>query len=266
MSNNKTLLEHEDNWITSMGAWFAGDKVIFRGKNLHTELKDMEWMELYLYGITGRRFSKAQMKVFHAMWTYTSYPEPRLWNNRVTALAGTVRSTPTLALSAATAVSEASIYGHRPNARAIDYFIRTQKKLDQGHQLIDCIKDEFKKYRNIYGFGRPLNREDERNPHFLSLLKELGLDKGPHLKIALETDELLRSGRWRMQVNITGLDAAVSADMGLSPREHHLFSTFCFAAGMPPCYLDAREKPEGAFFPVRCDRIEYSGVKKRTWA
>jgi len=265
MDNTEKLQHSHNHWVTTMGAWFPGKKVMFRNKDLHRDLKDMEWMELYLFSITGRTFSPEEMKVFHAMWMYTSFPDPRLWNNRVAALAGTTRSTATLALASGVAVSEASIYGHRPNTRTIDYFLRTKAKLDNGAQLIDCIKDEFKKYRTIFGFGRPLNRDDERNPHFLEVLAETGMIDGPHLKIALETEKLLLAGRWRMRANLTGLAGAVAADIGLSPREHHLFLTPCFIAGMPPCYLDTREKPEGTFFPVKCDDIHYQGVEKRSW-
>jgi citrate synthase len=91
------------------------------------------------------------------------------------------------------------------------------------------------------------------------------MDQGPYLLLALEVDKLLLNGRWRMQINITGLDAALSADMGLNPREHHLFMTTCFLAGMPPCFIDAYNKPEGTFFPLRCTRIQYEGKNRRTW-
>jgi hypothetical protein len=265
MSGQQHLLDFEDNWRTAMGKWFPGERVVFRGQDLHHDLQDLSWMELFLYGITGRRFSENEMKVFTAIYTYTSFPEPRLWNNRVAALAGTARSTPSLAFGAANAMSEASIYGHKPNTRSIDFFLRTQEKLEAGEDLDECIRSEMKKYRTIFGYGRPLNRIDERNPAFLKLLKETGLDQGKHIKLALEIERRLLAGRWRLRLNITGLDAAVSADMGMSVRDHHVFMTMCFLAGMPPCYIDAREQREGCFFPIRCSRIQYEGVEERSW-
>ncbi|MFD2272097.1 hypothetical protein ACFS07_15430 [Undibacterium arcticum] len=105
-----------------MGAFFPGSHVIFRGHDLHAELKDMDWVELYVFGITGRRFSAEQLRLMHAIWTYTSYPDVRLWNNRVAALAGSARSTGALGVAAALAVSEASIYGGGISLRAIDFF------------------------------------------------------------------------------------------------------------------------------------------------
>ena len=56
-----------------------------------------------------------------AIWTHTSYPDARLWNNRVAALAGTARSTGTLGIAAALAVSEAKIYGGAHNLRAANF-------------------------------------------------------------------------------------------------------------------------------------------------
>ncbi|HEY4542485.1 MAG TPA: hypothetical protein VIG66_08960, partial [Noviherbaspirillum sp.] len=75
-----------------MGAFFPGSHVVFRGQNLHIDLKNMDWVELYVFGITGRRFTPEQLRLMHSIWTYTSYPDVRLWNNRVAALAGSTRS------------------------------------------------------------------------------------------------------------------------------------------------------------------------------
>ena len=93
MRGPEKLLENENHWETRMGGWFPGERVVYRGQDLHVDLKDMSWMELYVYGITGRRFDEKQLKILNAIWANTSYPEPRLWNNRVAALAGTARST-----------------------------------------------------------------------------------------------------------------------------------------------------------------------------
>ena len=111
MKGPQLLEENVGRLVSNAGAFFPGERVVFRGHDLHASLKDMDWLELYLFGITGRRFTPQQMKVFHALWTYTSYPDARLWNNRVAALAGTTRSTGNLGISAAVAISEAHIYG-----------------------------------------------------------------------------------------------------------------------------------------------------------
>jgi hypothetical protein len=184
MNGPDLLQEHTDCLKSRMGACFPGKWAVFRGHDLHAELKDLDWIELYIFGITGRRFSPGQLRLLHAIWVYTSYPDARIWNNRVTALAGSARSTGTLGIAAALAVSEAAIYGRGIDIRAIDFVIRTRKALDIGAELADCVKDELDKHRGIAGYGRPLASGDERITPFMSLAKALGLDDGPHMQLA----------------------------------------------------------------------------------
>lgn len=248
-----------------MGAFFPGSHVMYRGHDLHAELKDFDWVELYIFGITGRRFSPEQLRMLHSIWTYTSYPDARIWNNRVAGLAGSARSTGNLGMAAALAVSEASIYGRGIDIRAIDFLMRTRKELEEGRSLEDCVRNELETNRSIAGYGRPVINGDERNPHMLALASRLGLDKGPYLKLALAIEDVLSSGRWRMKMNYAGLVAGLAADLGLSPREYYLFLFPTFLAGMPPCYIEASEQPEGAFFPTACKDIRYDGPPKRQW-
>ena len=127
-ASGPTLLQENVGVLKSrMGTFYPGSHVIYRGHDLHKDLKDMDWVELYVFGITGRRFTREQLRLLHSIWTYTSYPDVRLWNNRVAGLAGSSRSTGTLGLAAAVAVSEASIYGQGSCMRAIDFLIRTRR-------------------------------------------------------------------------------------------------------------------------------------------
>ena len=58
MSGPEILEQNVGRLKTRMGAFFAGSRAVFRGHDLHADLRDMDWVELYLFGITGRRFSK----------------------------------------------------------------------------------------------------------------------------------------------------------------------------------------------------------------
>jgi hypothetical protein len=147
MRGPEELLQFEDHWVTDLGAWFPGERVVLRGKDLLTELADQRWMGLLLYGVTGRLFDDKQVRLFEGLWSLSaSFPEPRLWNNRVAALAGTMRSTGALGVGAAIAVSEASIYGRRPDIRAIDLLLRAKTHLDKPQaDLEEFIKSEIEK-------------------------------------------------------------------------------------------------------------------------
>lgn len=265
MNGPELLRQNVGRLRTRMGGFVVGSHAVFRGHDLHAELKDMDWIELYFFGITGRRFSADQVRLLHALWVYTSYPDARLWNNRVAALAGSARSSGTLGIAAALAVSEASIFGRGIDIRAIDFLIRTRQKLETGSALGDCVRDELDRYRGIAGYGRPLTSSDERIAPALSRARELGLADGPHVRLALAVERYLLDGRWRWRMNYAALAAALHADMGVSTREYYLCVFPVFLAGMQPCFIEARDRPEGAFLPLACENIAFEGVPKRSW-
>jgi len=261
----ETLKAHVGRIKSRMGRFFPGERVAFRGADLHRDLKGIDWVELYLFGITGRRFTPAQVRLLHMIWVHTSYPDARIWNNRVAALAGTARSSSTLAISAALAVSEAQIYGRGVDFEAIAFLIETRQLLDQGAALADCVRAQLDSHRRIAGYGRPIVNGDERIAPTMALAAELGFDKGRHISLAFEIEDYLVASRHRMKMNYGALAAALGADLGLSPREFILFTYPAFLAGMPPCYIEASENPEGALFPIPCEGIKYEGREKRPW-
>jgi len=265
MNGPQLLDEHVGRLVTKMGAFFPGERVVFRGQNLFTSLRNLDWLELYMFGITGRRYTPQQMRVLHVCWTHNSYPDARLWNNRVAALAGTARSTGALGISAAIAVSEASIYGGATQLRCCDFLIRTKNRVDEGADLEELVRAEIKVKRGIGGYGRPIVSTDERIAPIMAIVREQGLENGPHLKLAFEVERILLEGRWRWHMNSVGLTAALCADFGLSPYEYYLVAVPVFLAGMPPCFLDAKEKVENSFFPIPCQMISYEGVVSRSW-
>ncbi len=265
MKGPEMLEQHVGKLVTSAGAFFPGERVVFGGQDLFTSLKDLDWLELYLFGITGRRYTPQQVRVLHAMFTHNSYPDPRLWNNRVAALAGTARSTGALGIAAAIAVSEAKIFGGASQMRCSEFLTRAKKSYDGGANLEALVRAEIKEKRGIGGYGRPIVPTDERIAPIMVIVREQGLENGPHLKLAFEVERILLQGRWHWHMNSVGLTAALCADFGMSPREYNLGAVPVFLAGMPPCYLDAAEKPEGLLFPQPCRTLSYEGVPRRNW-
>ena len=267
MAGNERLLEHEDRWPTAMGKWFPGERVVLRGRDLLNDLASMPWMGVLLYGITGRVHDEKQIRLFEGFWNIsTSYPDPRLWNNRVAALAGTARSTVNLGVAAGVAVSEASIYGRRPDIRSMDFLIQTKAAVDAGEPLEAWIEARLRKYRVVHGYGRPLTRKDERVAPIMRLAEELGYADGPHVQLAFAIERVLIENRRRMYMNIAALLAALAADQGMSQQDYYAFMVLSFTGGMFPCAVDALQKEEGVLFPIRCDRIEYKGdAKRRRW-
>lgn len=259
------LLDSENRWETRLGAFFPQEgRVVFHGKDLLRDFDGFSWMALLLYGITGRTFSDKQLRLLEKTWTLcASYPDPRIWNNRIAALAGTARSTAGLALGAANAVSEATLYGQRPNIRSIDFFLRAQKQLDQGAELESVVAGELDKHKRLFGYGRPLAGKDERIAPILRAASEADCAEGPHVKLAFAVEQILLRRGGHLHMNIAGLLAALAADLGFSPTEYHRFMALRFSAGMAACFADASEKPAGTLFPMRCQRLVYDGCAQR---
>jgi citrate synthase len=250
-----------------MGACFPGERTVFRGHDLHADLKDMDWVELYTFGITGRRFSPVQIKILHALWTYTSYPDARLWNNRVAALAGSARSTGALGIAAGIAVSEASIYGWQPEMAAADFLVRARRSIDAGKSVQEVLQLELQQQRRILGYGRPVATldMDERIAAILTLMERENVEQGPYLKLAFEIEKGLFALGRQLPMTYATMIVAIPLDMGFSPRECYMFVLPSFQAGMPPCYMEAIERPEGATFALRCSQVHYQGPARRRW-
>lgn len=267
MSHASVLESFEGPLKTDVGGCFPGERAVYRGYDLHAEFAHADWMQLYVFGITGRRHSAAQLKVLHAIWVNTSYPDARLWNNRVAALAGSARSTGTLAMSAALATSEAAIYGRQIDIAIADFLVRARVQAESGKSVHDIVSDELRINRSIGGYGRPVAKSaaDERNATIFSLAHENGCGNGTYLNLAKEVEAVLLAGRWRMRMNYAAAAAALALDIGLSSREYYLFMLPAFLAGMSPCYVDAISRPELATFPLRCTSVVYEGVPRRKW-
>lgn len=240
-------------------------RVSYRGQDLHTELAGVDWLDLFAFGITGRRYAAHELQLMHALWVNTSYPDARIWNNRVAALAGSSRSTGNLGIAAALAVSEAHIYGRGNERQAVGFFLRTQRALQAGHTLADCIAQEMREHGRIAGYGRPLLDGDERIAPTMALAGQLGLADGPHLKLAFEVERHFVALGKPLRLNYGCLVSAFGADLGMSPEQFALFMFPSFLAGMPPVYLDAREQPAGTLLPLPCEAIRYCGPPPRRW-
>jgi citrate synthase len=261
-----TVLENaEDNLQTDMGAWFPGERVVLREKDLFNELNNLSWFKYLMFGITGKVFTDEQISLFEAVWTLTvSYPDPRLWNNRVAALTGTANSSGILGTSAAIAVSEANTYGNQVGLRAIN-FIKRAAIINSEDSLTQFIKSEIKEQRSIPGYGRPIVQLDERIQPLLKKAEAVGLSNGIHLRVAQNIETILIRKKYRIRMNAAGLIAALLADIGLSDKQYYYYTALAFSAGIIPCHIDSANKKEGTFFPLRCNRLNYTGPEARHW-
>jgi len=273
------LLAFASTWTTEMGGWQPGKEVILRGRSLLSDLDSLTWMGLVIFTITGEIPKPKQVRLYEGIWLIsTSFPDPRLWNNRVAALACSVRSTPALGISAGIAVSEATIYGHRPLVACFELLHKVKHELDKGDKLSELLqalystttehRPGFGKVRQpakIPGFGRPITPVDERIQPLKKRARECDCHEGDMFRLAFSIESELLKIAPELKMNIALLMAALCADQGMSSRQFYYFITLCFSAGILACGIDAEQHKEGSFFPLPCKAIHYHGVAKRLW-
>lgn len=279
MSTPHPLQAFEGPMLTA-GACFPGSRVVFRGQDLHdSDLMEMDYLGLSAFGLTGIKLSTAQQKILNFIFTITSYPDSRLWNNRVAALAGSTRSTGSLAISAAIACSEAITFGRQPMLHAADFLVRARAELQRGQSLENIVELELKRHKHLGGYGRPVAtlQQDERIVILAKKMREVGIDPmNPHADskpdrlisyfgLALEIEKVLQAKGYKLTINYAGIMIAPPLDFGFTPQQCGLYLVSCFQAGMYPCYTEAIERPPGATFPLRCGRINYNGSGERKW-
>ena len=266
MPVHSKLEKFEDNWQTRIGGWSLEGKVVLRGKDIFTELNRRPWMEYLLYAVTGRESPKIA-RLLEGMWVIcTSFPDPRIWNNRVSALAGTARSTGALAAGATVAVTEATVYGLKPIKGATDFLYRAERLQREGQDIEQIVQAELKQFRSVYGYGRPIADRDERIVPMMEFARSIDCGNGKFVKLAFEIGDYLSGTRLRYKINIAAVCAALLADEGLSPMDFYHMATLAFTAGAMPCFIDAQDQQEGGFFPLRTTRLNYRGVEGvRRW-
>ena len=259
MPVHSKLETFEDNWRTSMGGWSPEGKVVLRGRDVFQELKSNSWMEYLLFAATGKESPKIA-RLMEGMWVIcTSFPDPRIWNNRVSALAGTARSTGALATAASLAVTEATIYGLKPIKGATDFLYRADKRLNDGETLEQIIQSELKQFRSVYGYGRPLVSGDERVEPMMEFARSIDCGEGRYTKLAFAVGNYLGNSRFKYQINIAAVCAGLLADQDMKPIDFYNLMILGFSAGAMPCFIDASNQQEGCFFPLRTSRLNFTG-------
>ena len=265
MSGPDLLAAHAGVLRTRVGACWPGTRAVFRGQDLHRDLAGASAMDLFLFGITGRRFGENELRLLDGMWALTGYPDTRLWNNRVAALAANARSLPSLAIAAGLAASDARVFGGGPAFFSIDFFLRAGARQRAGDDAETIVVAELAERRRILGYGRPMSSTDERLPPLLALAEREGLAEGLHFKLAFDVEQALLRRQPFLKLNYAGATAALAADLGLTARQYQLYNVFKTMLGMPPCIVEAAEKPEGALMPMACVNVIYEGQARRSW-
>lgn len=249
------------------GGWKLGQGVVSHGMDLLTDIVGhYSYMQLVVLNATGRMPPRNVADWIEAAHMCLSYPDPRIWCNRIGALGGTNRTSVVAATCYGVLASDAIGYGIRPLSVGVDFIQDVKKKLDDGESLDSLLANKIKENGgrpSLMGYARPIALGDERIPTLERVTKNLGFKKGKHLTIAFQIDSFLDE-HYQETMNMNGYVSAFLADCGYSSAEvYRIFAVQTFS-GITACFTDVEERPAGSFSPLRVEDIDYTGPQART--
>jgi hypothetical protein len=220
-----------------------GAQVVTHGRDVHHDCVDMTFVSYLLFSVTGREPDAREARVLEQLWITTGYADARIWSNRVAAYLGSARVAPALAMSASLAASDSFAYGFRAMSAA--YAVQLAIPEEPASRAV-WLETALADGSILHGYGRSVHGHDERIGAALSILAAAGLRAGPALVKAFHLDRDLRAKKG-IEMNVTGLWAALCIDFGIGLREYEAFMLLMFTPGHAAVYADQRRRPAFSF-------------------
>lgn len=253
------------NRITSRkGAWQIGRGVKAGGYSLLDDLAlNKGFFDVLYLHVCGRLPERRIARWLEASFICLSFPDARIWCNQIGALGGTMRCSPTAAISAGVLASDSSLYGPGTALAACEFILDARIASEHGMSPKDFLAERRRRRRyQTPGFSRPIAQGDDRVMVLRQLAQELGFEEGRHLDLASSLGRILGQGD-HTALNMLGYVTAFWLDQGLDAVQGARIFSLCVNAGVHACYSEAADEPAGAFLPLRCEDIEYCGKPPR---
>jgi len=258
--------KHRAKIYSKRGGWRIGKGVYNCGYDMMNDLVgEKSYMQVMFLNATGRLPDRKLADWLEAVHICLSWPDPRIWCNHIGALSGTVRTSVVSATVAGTLAADSKMYGQKTLIAGVSFIQKALVAYNDGVSVEDIIRGECAKQGGkpiIMGFARPIAKGDERAEAMARVSKSLGFPIGSHMALAYQIEDLLLR-EYDEGLNIGGFISAFLSDQDMAPEEVYQACALLVNSGVTACYLDAVERPAGAFSPLRCDDIEYRGKPVR---
>lgn len=251
---------------SSKGGWRVGEAIYNHGYSMMDDLVGkVSYMQVLVLNATGRLPERRLADWFEATCICMSWPDPRIWCNQVGALGGTARTSVVAGTTAGVLAADARTYGSKPLLQGVSFIQNALQDHRRGLSAEEIVSNECAKHRgrpNITGFARPLAKGDERVVAMERVQKDLAIESGAHLQLALEIESVLLRDHGE-SMNINGYASAFLSDFGYSADEIYRIYSHVVNSGVTACYADTRDRTADTFLPLRCADIEYTGKLSR---
>lgn len=249
-----------------VGGWRQGQDVHIRGYRLFGDLLGRaSFMQLLILNATGRHVERNLADWMEASFMCLSWPDLRIWCNRIGALAGTFRTSVTAGTVAGVLGADSRMYaGSRNYLKGMAFIseaLRAYRAGDSVEEIISrCRVVEGKPI--AMGYVRPVSGRDERVEPMSRLSTALGFEVGPHRALAMQISSYLDMHHGE-GINIGGFTCAFLADQGFTPEEVYRIRCLVVSSGVTACYVNAADRPPESYLPMRCDDVLYTGPGPR---
>jgi citrate synthase len=223
-------------------------------------------MQVVILNATGKLASKNMAEWFEAVQICMSWPDPRIWCNRIGALGATAGTETVGSVCAGLLAADSRSYGVRTLGESMDLIARVYSYTDQGGSVEDFVKEEVKASGGkpyLIGFARPVAKGDERISVLERLSKKLGFEHGPHLALAYQIESVLNRD-FGEAMNISGYISAFASDHGYSSVDVRRIFSIGVSSGISASHVDYADREQGAFAPLQVCDINYLGQPKRS--
>lgn len=266
MANSDAWDDYHGKIVSNRGGWKIGEGVKSCGYDMMDDLVGKTtYMQVVILNATGRLPSRKLADWIEAVHICLSWPDPRIWCNRIGALAGSSRTSCVAASTLGVLAAESSSYGIKPLVRGVEFIQHALQQILSGIIIPEFIKEEVKKHGGkpyLMGYVRPIAKGDERIPAMERVTKDLGFEIGPHLTLAYEIEKELND-KYEETMNVNGYVSAFLSDQGYNEKEIYKIFSCLVVSGVTACFSDAEDRIEGGFSPLKTTDIAYKGKAYR---
>ncbi|GAB4346522.1 MAG: hypothetical protein Kow0089_23930 [Desulfobulbaceae bacterium] len=249
------------------GGWVIGEAVYNQGYSMMDDLVGKSsWMQVIILNVTGRLPERRLADWLEAAFVCMSWPDSRIWCNQIGSLAGTMQATGLAGVCAGILATDSTMYGLAPLLESTSFLRQALEKRKKGFTVEEILREHQRRPDSvpvIVGFIRPIATGDERLEPLKQLADRLGFEKGEHLALAFEIEQVMRE-KFNEGMNINAYVAAFLCDQGYSSLEVYRMCTLGASAGVLACHDEAAGNPPGSFFPLQCEDIRYGGPPPRS--
>lgn len=258
------LWEERRNQIRShKGGWRIGKAVYSHGYSMMDELVgEVSYFQQMVLNITGKLPEKALSEWLEACFICVSWPDPRVWCNQMSALAGASQAATVSGLAAGLLAADSLMYGPGTVIPCYTFIDQAERSMSQDLSVRAVVNNHLEKKKDIPGYARPVAKGDERVIAMQRVSRDLRFRLGRYEHLAFQISDYLAS-EYDECINFSGYLVAFLMDQGYSGIEIERLVSLAVSSGLQACYVETKDRPAGSFLPMRCSDIVYTGKADR---